>query len=135
MPLVIDHIDKIARVKKRDVLFVTFTGASDAPHTDWRDMQPRTDLIQWFQDNDIEVTPCAGMANVDSIASYEGMLYIDLPADESSLQYKLLCEHLENADGTMRHKEIFFYLLPLEAAMKNAHHDQPGFWQDEMEDF
>jgi hypothetical protein len=37
--------------------------------------------------------------------------------------------------GTMRYENIRSYYLPLEVAMKNAYHDEPGFWERWAEDF
>ena len=66
---------------------------------------------------------------------YLGNIYIDVAFDENDPQYQLVRKYLENPDGTPRNKRVRFYYLPLEHAMKNAHHDEPGFWEKWAETF
>lgn len=66
---------------------------------------------------------------------YLGNIYIDVPFDESDSKYQLVREYLEKPDGTPRDERVRFYYLPLEIAMKNAHHDEPGFWDKWAETF
>jgi len=35
----------------------------------------------------------------------------------------------------MRHAGVRFYVMPLDYAMENAAHDEPGFWERWAEDF
>jgi len=42
---------------------------------------------------------------------------------------------LEYPDGTMRFDDVKFYVVPLQDPMKNAHHDEPGFWERWAENF
>lgn len=49
--------------------------------------------------------------------------------------YQTVRYYLEQMDGTMRFPTVRFYVLPLEHAMKNAHHDEPGFWERWAEKF
>ena len=67
--------------------------------------------------------------------SYRGSIYVDVPFDTTDSTYQLLQTYLENPDGTMRHPTVTFEYYPLEMAMKNAHHDEPGFWERWAENF
>ena len=137
MPLLIEHIDAIARKKQRDVLFVRFNdpdtkrndSAGAAPSSvNWRVLPIRQTLIEWLDANQIEWDLCGSIANVKSMAGYRGQIYIDLPVDPSSLKYQRLVEFLEYPDGTFRFAEAELCCLRLETAMANAAHDEPGFW-------
>ena len=35
----------------------------------------------------------------------------------------------------MRNEQVQFFYLPLEHAMRNAHHDEPGFWDKWADNF
>ena len=67
--------------------------------------------------------------------SYAGEVFIDVPFDETNLQYQKVQVFLEYPDGTMRFDGVKFYVVTLEFAMKNAHHDEPGFWEKWAENF
>ena len=41
--------------------------------------------------------------------------------------------YLERPDGTMFFETVRFYVVQLKAAMKNAHHDEPGFWEKQWD--
>jgi hypothetical protein len=69
------------------------------------------------------------------MAPYLGQVYIDVPYDESLSEYRELRDYLEHPDGTMRHDGVRFYAMPLDYAMQNAAHDEPGFWERWAEDF
>jgi hypothetical protein len=140
MPLLIEHIDAIARQKQRDVLFVEFhsqpTDDESFIHShDWQGDPKRQALIKWLDKQEITWCCCSAFASEDGFDSYQGQIYIDLPMDEANPSYCQLCDHLEHPDGSMRDEQVCFYVLPLEAAMRNAHHDQPEFWQQWAEDF
>ncbi|WP_340122667.1 hypothetical protein [Methylobacter svalbardensis] len=58
------------------------------------------------------------------------------PLDRNTLTCsRYLRDYLENPDGSMRFETVGFWVLPLETAMKNAHHDESGFWERWAEDF
>jgi len=46
-----------------------------------------------------------------------------------------LNEHLENPDGSSKVKGVTLWALTLELALKNKHHDEPGFWEKWAENF
>ena len=134
MPYLIEHIDKIAREKGRDVLLIRFD-RNIFPHFNCDDFPVRTRLIQWFNENNIKVIPCAEVASEHRFDSYRGQLYIDVPFDENHPDYIKSSDYLEKPDGTSRIPGVLFCYLPLEHAMKNKRHDEPGFWERWAENF
>lgn len=146
MPYQIKHIDAIAREKQRGVLFVEFwpenkEGEADEdlsifpPLIDWQNLESRKQLIAWLDENEISWLPCGEIADTNLMISYQGQLYIDVPFDTSIPKYQKLAAHLENPDGSMRHPGVDFYFLPLDVAMKNKEHDEPGYWKRWAENF
>lgn len=148
MPELIDHIDKIARDKKRDVLFLTFhdkafkdinednsCGFPDFPDFDYHKCEPRQKVMEWLVANNIPFSPCGLVANEYSIVPYLGQIYIDVPFDENNPTYQKVRDFLENPDGTMKIDGARFCYYTLELAMKNAHHDELGFWDRWAEKF
>jgi len=128
MPMLIEHIDKISRNKGRDVLFIIFD-KKVFPGWEYETWKARNDLMEWFQDNSIKTIPCADIAREGGFESYRGQLYIDIPYIENHPDYLKVREHLENSDGGSRIPGVVFCYLDLELAMKNKHHDEPGFWE------
>ncbi|WP_180107397.1 MULTISPECIES: hypothetical protein [unclassified Acinetobacter] len=134
MPRILKHIDQIAREKNRDVLFVAFDNEIYEGY-DYEEWVSRTQLIQWLESHKISYIECFHMANENYMESYRGEIYIDVPYDENNPTYIQVKDHLENSDGSPRIQGVLFYLLPLEIAMKNKHHDEPGFWDKWAENF
>ncbi len=132
--MLIEHIDKIARDKGRDVLFVVFD-EEIFPDTEFEMLEVRKDLIEWFNRNSIKIIPCGNFASESGFSSYNGQLYIDVPYSENHPDYRKVSEHLECADGSSRIIGVIFCYLPLEYAMRNKHHDEPGFWEKWAENF
>lgn len=146
MPRLIEHIDAIARKKSSAVLYVTFEAPSSESnrsvpctesesrdlrspkHIDWENLPMRKTVIAWLDENGVAWQPCGDIANPNLMLPYEGQIYIDVPFDEKSPGYQKLSSFLEYPDGTMRLPGVLFWCLPLDVAMKNAHHDEPGFW-------
>ena len=132
MPLLIKHIDTIAREKQRDVLFIIFegneNGASEIDE-DWETLPLRKQIIEWLEAHGIAWSPCGEYADVNQMVSYRGQIYIDLPFDQTLPPYQALELFLENPDGSMRFHNAIFARLSLESAMKNAEYDAPGFWE------
>jgi hypothetical protein len=130
----IDHIDAIARKKGRDVLYVTFhdptnQGRSDNHSAfDWKNSTSRNDLIEWLLRRGIDWLPCAGIANLNSLESYRGGLYVDLPIDDQSPEYQAFLDYVEFPDGTQRIPALTAYICALVDAQRNSAHDAPGFW-------
>ena len=146
MPQLIEHIDAIARKKSRSVLYVTFrdpasertvpilgaeserSALKSPTRLDWKHLPVREKVIAWLDGNGVAWQPCGDIANPNLMLPYEGQIYVDVPFDEKSPGYQKLSSFLEYPDGTMRLPGVFFWCLPLDVAMKNAHHDEPGFW-------
>lgn len=145
MPMRIEHIDAIARQKQRDVLYVVFhlpaSGAQDAEEIlgtqdfDWEKLPIRQQIIDWLKARDIGCKPCGHFANENLMVGYHGQLYVDLPFDESVPAFQALQAFLELPDGSMRFPEVTIFYCPLDMAMENAAHDEPGFWQRWAESF
>jgi hypothetical protein len=138
MPMLINHIDKIARDKQRGVVYIEFCKQPDFNRRDideyhenlfidYENLEIRKTLLQWFADNHIAVHPCGPFARAGRIERYRGQLYIDVPFDKNDPIYQKVENLLENEDGTMKFPQVLFFYLPLEAAMENAHHDEPGY--------
>ncbi len=136
MPQIVEHIDKIAREKKRDVLFVTFQNEDNTLNSlNYEEFKFRKELLIWLDEHNISFKKCGHIASENGWEAYRGQIYIDLPFDENNEQYNLLDKHLMNEDNTPKIKGVNFYYLTLEIAMKNAHHDEPGFWEKWAEEF
>jgi hypothetical protein len=137
MPMIIEYIDKIARDKKRDVLYLVFKDDSK-PHDlffDYENFEARKNVIAWLDENQISYAPCMGEASENSMRPYRGYLYIDVPFDKKNELFIKLSEFLENPDGSMKIKGVIFGYYPLEMAKKNEHHDAPGFWDEWAKNF
>jgi len=141
MPMLISFIDAIAREKGRDVLFVRFGDVDeqiesswDSGH-DWKHDQNRIDLITWLNAQGICWSPCGGFASENCMSSYQGDIYLDVPFDKTNPVYQELAHRLENPDETRKIPSVTFCYLPLASAMRNAHHDEPGFWEKWAENF
>ena len=134
MPVILKHIDKIAREKNRDVIFINFN-KEVFPSYDHLKYKERNNLLQWLDENNIPYMECGPIADESGWESYRGQLYIDLPIDEKNKKYKLLCEHLDGPNSTFKIEGVESWIFPLEVAMKNKHHDEPGFWDRWAENF
>ena len=134
MPMSLEHIDKIARDKQRDVLYIEFD-REVYPSYDYETYIERQNLIKWLEENNIPYMPCGHIASEYGWESYIGQLYIDIPMDDNNSKYKLLNNHLENEDGSFKIKGVRYMYVSLKVAMKNAHHDEEGFWDRWAENF
>lgn len=131
MPALIEHIDAIARREQRAVLYLEF---HPRPYAEWRhygfeDDATRTAILAWLDANGVHWTPCGPFADPRVMAPYLGQVYLDVHYDESLAQYRVLRDYLEHPDGSMRHAGVRFYAIPLDHALQNAEHDEPGFWE------
>ncbi len=143
MPQIIEHIDAIARKKQRDVLYLEF---SPEPNEDdmwgddngcysFKDDTIRQKILEDLTKMGVSWSSCGEFADENYMAGYCGQIYLDVPFDKELPLYQKLEQYLEHPDGTMRFDNVRFYVLPLEMAMKNAHHDEPDFWEKWAEDF
>ncbi|WP_187364127.1 hypothetical protein [Massilia genomosp. 1] len=69
------------------------------------------------------------------IGPYLGQLYIDVPFDEADPAYRRLRDFLEKPDGSMVFDDALFCYSPLDQAIKKAHHDAPGFGENQAANF
>ncbi|WP_394754783.1 hypothetical protein [Crenothrix sp.] len=148
MPQLIEYIDAIARKKQRDVLYVTFTpkyasiffdliagcdddvNASDERNSySWEEDPMREKVCKWLTEHNVTWRECDHFASENGWFSYEGQIYLDVPYDENDLKYQLVRNFLENPDGSMCFESVTLWLVPLEQAMENKHHDESGFWR------
>ncbi|CAB3743598.1 hypothetical protein [Paraburkholderia rhynchosiae] len=60
--------------------------------------------------------------------SYAGEIYIGLPFDEIDARYHKLQAFLDYPDGTARFDDVRLFIVTLQLALDNAHHDETGFW-------
>lgn len=137
MPALIEHIDAIARQKGRAALYLEFHPQAAAErHAYHHEEDPmRAQVLAWLDANGVPWRPCGPLANPSVMASWRGQVYLDLPWDETLPAYRVLRDYLELPDGSMRHAGVRFYAMPLELAMENAEHDEPGYWQRQAEQF
>lgn len=142
MPMLIHHIDAIARKKQRDVLYLTFhlthAGSEECWNTksyDYHEDTTRDLVCEWLSEHGIAWQLCGQVANENMLSSYRGQIYLDVPFDDNDPSYVLVRDYLENPDGTMRFPSVIFWYLPLEKAMANAHHDEPSFWDEWTKNF
>ena len=142
----IEHIDAIARKKKRDVIFVEFHQLKkgkgrknrhpyDALVLEWEHLPARRKVIEWLDTRAIRWSPCGNFADLNYVLSYRGQLYIDLPYDSELPVFQQLTDFLERADGSTRIPGVKFLHCTLEQAMVNAFHDESGFWDRWAENF
>lgn len=137
MPRHIEHIDAIARRKGRAVLYLEF---HPQPYKKWRDYRyeddaTRATVLAWFDAHKLPWVECGPFANPNQMAPYLGQVYIDVPYDDTLPDYGALRDYLEHPDGSMRHDGVRFYFMPLDYAMENVAHDEPGFWERWAENF
>jgi len=135
MPQLIEHIDAIARQKKRDVIFLEFINAERPRLQPFEEIESRKRILEWFDAEAIPWRMCGHIASENVMRSYAGQVYIDVPYDLNNPTYQDVQAFLEYPDGTMRFDDVKFWILSLDDAMKNAHHDEPGFWERWAENF
>lgn len=137
MPMLMQHIDAIARAKQRDVLYLTFPPAEPLaePRRSYESLDSRKQIIAWLDANAVGWKECGHIASENTMRSYAGQIYIDVPYDCENPTYQRVQAFLEFADGSMRFEDVRFWIVSLEQAMKNAHHDEPGFWERWADNF
>ncbi|WP_249172160.1 hypothetical protein [Burkholderia vietnamiensis] len=135
MPQLIEHIDAIARKLQRDVLYLEFMQAQRPRRADYRGLDSRSGIVQWLDSEGIRWRECGQVASETVVRSYAGEIFIDVPFDETDSQYRKVQAFLEHPDGAMRFDDVRFYVVTLQVAMKNTHHDEPGFWDRWADNF
>lgn len=146
MAIAIKNIDQIAREKQRTVLYLEFhpdPRNEDELSDNWmrchkyeyQEDKVRDEIIAKLNEMNVPWEMCDHFASECGFMSYRGQIYLDVPLDHDLPLCKALHEYLEYPDGSMRFPTVRFYFLTLEIAMKNAHHDEPGFWDNWAENF
>lgn len=133
--MTIEHIDKIARDKQRGALYLEFQAGEEEEDFDWRQSSARNEITAWLDHKGIGWEPCGKVCNPNRIEGYEGAIYIDLALDEDCPKYQALVEFLGDDGGETRFPGVRFIFVTLNLAMKNSHHDAPGFWEAWAENF
>jgi len=124
MPQLIEHIDAIARQKRRAVLYLEFHPATGWRHYRYQADAARDMVLAWLDAHQIGWQPCGPIADPCTMPPYLGQVYLDVPYDEALPAYRILRDYLELPDGSMRHAGVNFYALPLELADNIAEHDE-----------
>lgn len=132
--MLLRHIDAIARQEGRDVVLVKFFSGNN-PNPAWEKLPIRKQVIKWLDSQGFRWEPCGEWASENSIIPYLGTIYVRIPYDEESRDYQKLRAYLEKPDGSSRYDSAYLCFLKLSEAMKNAHHDEPGFWERWAESF
>ena len=141
MPQLIEHIDAICRAKQRAVLYLQFypvdhydLRVESKRKYDWLTDKRRQKILDWLDVNNIQWTQCGPFAQQGGVFwfGYLGDIYVDVPFDEADPKYCLLRNHIEKPDGSMRNENVRLYYVPLEQAMKYAHHDESVYWERVM---
>jgi len=126
MPVAMRHIDKIAREKQQDVLFLIFDPERTG-NGQYEDMPIRQHLIAWFKQNNIEIELCGPMQRHFLVCPYEGSFYIDVLFDEKDEVYQKVQQYLEDSEGNIKVPFTQFHCLPLSIAMEDAFYDDRDF--------
>jgi len=126
MPMILQTLDEIACEKQRDVLCISFhnplhlrkaeqlQARMESNPEGWEDYPPRKAIMQWLAKRSVSYKPCYPMLDHGWIAlPYMGHIYVDVPYDLEHPQYRLLAEHLEDAQGNAKIEGVFFCFLPL----------------------
>lgn len=119
-------IDKIARQRGEDVLFLEFlTINQEQTFEDFAQFKHRDATITWLYDMGIPFEECLPMGDGENWkGGYLGHVYFpSVRMSEDDGMFKAMQEHFEKADGTPRIKGVIFYYLPLADANKNSHVD------------
>jgi hypothetical protein len=141
MPMMIEHIDAIARRLQRDVLYIAFNRPQEvdcenvSTSADWGTLPRRQQVIDWLDARGIGWRCCGHYADVNCMLSYQGQIYVDVPFEQNHPVFQELTAFLENLDGSMRFADCTLYYCPLDHAIKNAAHDEPEFWERWAETF
>ena len=128
---IIDHIDEIARQRKRDVAGIFFQLDLDQPfepqmkHIE----QIRAQIIEWLDARGIAWLPCFDFFDGDIDPFYKGDIYVDLPVDPRNDLFAELTRMLENADETPRIEGVNFRFYRYSQALENE-----PFYKDSLED-
>ncbi|MEA3228853.1 MAG: hypothetical protein U9P38_07260 [Campylobacterota bacterium] len=122
MARLLRNIDKIAREKENDVLYVDFNGRNSSKYN-YKEDNNRKELLEWLELNKINYEECFGIA-FNGFTRYRGGIYIDIICDENSEQFTLVDSHIESK------RSMILYIISLSLAMKNSYMDEDDYDYD-----
>ncbi|MBN3813352.1 hypothetical protein [Paraburkholderia sp. Ac-20347] len=135
MSAIFEHIDAIARKKRRDVLFIEFYRVDAKGKRgclvagfDWPRLTMRQQIIEWLDKRRIEWEPCSHAEVPALIMSYRGQIYIDLPFDRGVSAYRELEAFFGKPNGKMRVSGVRLCRLRYTAALRNADQYGADYW-------
>lgn len=129
MPMVLEHIDGIARRLGRDVLVAMPPPAvhrlgdldfllEESEQTAWEEVDTRRKAIAFLEMEGIAWTPCFGLEVPGLIfRPYLGEIFIDVANDPTDVKYGKVCAFFEHPGGTPRHEDFRLFLVPLDLAV------------------
>lgn len=119
----LQSIDKIARVKQRDVLLVSFIEhitTIDDLCGNAAQQKLFAEVTAWLDANGIKWQQCALMAD----HATWGYIYVDVLINEADCLYQKLINYLTHADGSTSIKGVTHAVISLENSMKYSHEDE-----------
>jgi hypothetical protein len=126
--VVLDHIDAIARREGRDKLWVWFD--LTPRRGTWREDTLWLETTEWLSEHGFAWRRCFKIADETvMLGSYYGSLALETPHNPDGDEVRLLDSYFETSDAQPSVEGRVLNLLPLSEPMKNAHHDEPGFWE------
>ncbi|PXX42751.1 hypothetical protein [Aquitalea magnusonii] len=116
MPLVIEHIDEIARRLNRDVLLIGPDRTHGAkPDSSWKSSAERKSLLAWLEEHHIDWEPCGWLSTPGVTYGYEGDIYLDLPYAPDDVRYQQLQDFVqEQDDGSTKWPGVRIYLVAVD---------------------
>ncbi len=122
MPFILEPIDYIALQKNRGVLFFDCNIKSKGKHFSPGniDKKRQEEVMSWLDKEGIPHQIAGTVSWSNFIEGGPIHIYVDVPMDETNKDYKKLCSHFENEDGSMKFKNCDFYFLPLDICQRKS---------------
>ena len=120
MPILIPHVEEIAREERRDVLVVCFgkRTASYAFSGEFKlspgEERQRAQLIRWLDDNGVGFRRCWNPALREGewlAAPYDETIAVDVTHEPTDKGYQKFIEQVELSDGTPRSPDLICYVF------------------------
>ena len=73
---------------------------------DYEQCNKRKRFIEWLGENQIKFEECFGFAPGAMFIPYLGQIDLDVPYEESTVQYQLLSRYLENPDSSPKDPDV-----------------------------
>lgn len=128
MPMVLEHIDEIARRVGRDVLMAMPPAAvykrvmldslpESSEQADWETLDTRRKAIAFLEREGIGWTAYFGLEVPGLICRpYLGEIFIDIANEAADKNYWKVCAFFEYPDGSPRRTDFQLFLVPLDMA-------------------